>query len=61
MSKGKPQAIRLLDVFLIGPVMVAGAWTIYQAVRDRDWLAGLLGFFGVATVIYNARNFIRFR
>jgi hypothetical protein len=60
VSNGKGQAIRLLDVALIGPVMIVSAWTIWTAVKDRDILAGLLAVFGVGTVLYNARNYIRF-
>ena len=55
----KSQSVRLLDVAVIGPVMVVSAWTIWKAVRDRDLLAGLLAVFGVATVVYNARNYLR--
>lgn len=55
----KTQAIRLLDVFAIGPVMIVSAWTIWKAIRDRDLLAGVLAVFGVSTVLYNARNYLR--
>jgi hypothetical protein len=49
------QAIRLLDVFLIGPVMVWGAKkAVGMPVEARAFLA----YAGIATVYYNGRNFV---
>jgi len=53
----KSQDIRLLDVWLIGPVMIAGALRLPR--RDNG-LAWLLGIFGAATIVYNARNYQRY-
>jgi hypothetical protein len=56
--KVKSQAVRVLDVVLIGPLMVAGglAW------RDRAPLAGwALAGLGLGTVVYNAINWGRVR
>lgn len=51
----KTQAIRLLDVFLIGPLMLWGG------LRLRGVGGYTLAAFGVATVLYNGRNFLRHR
>lgn len=54
----KSQTIRLLDVVLIGPAMIiAGA----EMQPRRPWLALTLGFFGVATIGYNAVNYAQYR
>lgn len=49
----KPQPIRILDVFIIGPVMLAGGRALYAR---RPLLGGALMAFGVGTIAYNARN-----
>lgn len=52
----KAQWVRVLDVILIGPLMVWGG----VALADRHRLAGgALVLFGVATVWYNGRNYLR--
>ena len=50
----KSQSVRLLDVFLIGPIMVAGGMRL-----QKEWpgWAEALVFFGVSTIVYNARNY----
>lgn len=51
----KPQTIRLLDVFAIGPAMVfigAKAKNVHPAIR------GFVAFSGVATIIYNGQNYL---
>jgi len=54
--QAKSQAVRLLDVWVIGPVMIAAAFKL--AKQDRA-LAVVLGAFGASTIAYNARNFAR--
>lgn len=49
----KSQTVRLLDVFLIGPLMVYGATKM-----PRGPAAAVLAFFGVSTVLYNAKNYL---
>lgn len=53
-SEVKAQPVRLLDVFLIGPLMVWGGY----ALNDRGHrIAGpTLALLGLSTVVYNARN-----
>lgn len=52
----KAQSIRVLDVAVIGPLMIWGGWTL----RRQTPLAGTaLAFFGLTTVLYNARNYLR--
>lgn len=52
----KSQAVRLLDIAVIGPLMVWGGMRL----RRENELGGLaLALFGVTTVIYNARNYAR--
>jgi len=54
----KPQAVRVLDVFVIGPLMIWGG----LAARRSSNLAGLsLAGLGVATIWYNRRNWRRVR
>jgi hypothetical protein len=51
----KSQWVRLVDVFVIGPLMV---WGGVRLARSRHPIAGgSLATFGAATVIYNARNY----
>ena len=55
---GKTQAIRLADVFLIGPLMIWGGLELAEQYRARGHgLAAL----GIATIGYNALNYIRLR
>ena len=54
----KSQPIRLLDMFVIGPLMIAGA----VATRARvPIVAYPLAAFGVTTIIYNAINYVKVR
>ena len=58
----KAQGVRALDVFVIGPAMIAGGSTIYKhAYEDgaRRALGALLIFAGVGTVIYNGNNWLK--
>lgn len=56
---GKTQAIRLADVFFIGPVMIYGG----EKLRRRgDSILGLtLSLLGAATVVYNGNNWLKQR
>lgn len=51
----KSQPVRLLDVFVIGPLMIWGGY----ALDDRGSHIGgaVLALFGLTTIVYNARNF----
>ena len=50
----KSQNIRLLDVFLIGPVMIYGAYksNMHPALRAT------LAIFGICTIYYNGKNYL---
>lgn len=50
----KPQAVRLLDVFVIGPLMAYGG---AELSRKQPLLGGALFVSGVLTVVYNGRNY----
>ena len=52
----KTQGIRLLDVFVLGPGMVYAATLIPG---KHNWTRVFLGGTGVATIIYNWRNYRR--
>lgn len=55
----KTQRIRLLDVFVIGPLMIVGGFAL---ARQRHPVLGLaLGGMGLSTVIYNYVNYERVR
>ena len=52
----KPQVVRVLDVFLIGPLMIWGG----LAARSSSNLAGFsLAGLGLVTIWYNHRNLRR--
>jgi hypothetical protein len=50
----KSQAVRLADVFVIGPIMIYGATKI----SEPTWLKWALGLFGASTILYNAQNYV---
>ena len=55
----KTQAIRLADVFFIGPVMIVGG---RRLARRGDQLIGdTLALLGIATIFYNGYNYVKNR
>lgn len=51
----KSQWIRLIDIFILGPLMI---WVGWQQWLDTG-LAGLaIVFFGATTITYNLRNYL---
>lgn len=52
----KSQHIRLIDVFLLGPLMT---WGGLQLSHRYPVAGGILAVSGVLTVIYNGRNYVR--
>ena len=58
----KGQSVRVLDVFAIGPAMIAGGSVVYKhAYGDggRRALGAFLIFAGVGTMIYNGNNWLK--
>ena len=56
---GKSQAVRLIDVYALGPFMV---WSGVALARSGRPAAGaVLGASGLATIVYNGRNYLRLR
>ena len=51
----KAQGIRLLDVFVIGPVMIYAA---SQVKETQPWLKMVLVGIGIGTIVYNGRNYL---
>jgi hypothetical protein len=51
----KVQFVRLLDVFVYGPVLIYVS--LYEI--NNIWLHYLVLFFGITTISYNAKNFIK--
>lgn len=50
----KPQSVRLLDIFLIGPLMIAGAM---RSRMPEPWRTMLL-VSGALTILYNGANYL---
>ena len=55
---GKTQGVRLADVFFIGPLMI---WGGLELAERYPVGGGVLAVLGVATIGYNARNYLRLR
>lgn len=56
----KAQPIRVLDVFVVGPAMVAGGSVLFRESRqERRALGALLVVSGVLTVVYNGANWLK--
>jgi hypothetical protein len=53
----KPQAVRLVDVFLLGPFMM---WAGSRR-KLPGWASATLTLSGWATVLYNATNYLHER
>lgn len=53
----KSQAVRLVDVYALGPLMIYAATSRDPTAFARQALA----FMGASTVTYNARNYLRLR
>lgn len=54
MELVKPQAVRIADVFLIGPAMIWAGLDL----RPPRWLRWGMIAAGVGTIVYNARNYL---
>jgi hypothetical protein len=54
----KPQWIRVADVVLIGPLMIAGGVALHR--RYEGW-GLLLTILGATTIVYNGMNWYRIR
>ena len=52
----KSQAVRVVDVFVIAPICIYAGAKYYNAMPK--WLSLSLISIGVATAIYNGRNFL---
>lgn len=56
----KAQWVRVADVFLIGPLMVLGGVFMVRKAGVTGKVAGVsLAAFGIATVVFNGRNYLR--
>ena len=56
----KAQWVRIADVFVIGPLMVLGGVFMARKAGTAGKVAGVsLAAFGVATVWFNGRNYLR--
>ena len=54
MESPKTQAIRLADIAFIGPLMI---YSSLHMDDDKEWAALILRALGMATILYNARNY----
>ena len=51
----KPQGIRVLDVWVIGPLVVYASTLLP---KEKDLARVALRSFGIGTIVYNARNYL---
>ena len=51
----KPQGIRILDVWIIGPLMLYASTLLP---KEKDLTRFALRSFGLVTIVYNARNYM---
>ena len=64
-SGKKSQTVRLLDIFLIGPLMIyLGLYNFKISDNNKNdkknIFSKLLIFFGSSTITYNLKNYIKF-
>ena len=62
----KSQNVRLLDVFVIGPLMIYLGYYNYKNIKNNDTNKNILKlmtfviiFFGSCTITYNLKNYIK--
>ena len=55
MIPAKSQGVRILDIVLVGPMMV---WGGEKLRKDYPTAGVVLALLGVATVLYNGRNYL---
>ena len=55
-SGKKSQIIRIMDTFIIGPLMIYVGWKESENIILRLFLI----FFGSTTITYNLKNYLRF-
>lgn len=55
----KPQNIRLFDVFVLGPAMIYAGTRLDVRYRDTSGLGPFMAAMGIATIVYNGRNYLR--
>ena len=63
-SGSKSQNIRLMDIFIIGPIMIYLGWYIYKNINKYNYtkiMSLILIFFGASTITYNLKNYIKFK
>lgn len=53
----KVQWVRLLDVFVYGPFMLAVAF--WPVLLSSSWAVGGMLFLGASTITFNGRNWLR--
>lgn len=51
----KPQGVRLVDVFLLGPFMV---WVGARPGALPEWARALMVVSGAGTIVYNGANYL---
>jgi hypothetical protein len=51
----KPDAVRLIDVFALGPLMV---WGGIQSAKSNRFLGVILAAGGALTIVYNGKNWL---
>ena len=54
----KSQFIRLIDIFIIGPIMVYIGYLGYKNKISNEIVYIILMFFGGTTITYNLRNYM---
>ena len=58
---GKSQFLRVWDVFVLAPAMIAVGVMISRGKRVSRWVGPLAITGGIAVAVYNGRNYIRLR
>ena len=60
----KSQNVRLLDIFVLGPLMIYLGWYNLKKINNNEniikFMNYILIFFGSTTIAYNLKNYIKF-